>query len=315
MGDKGDRDRAKGEETAGVVVVDKPGGMTSHDVVSRARRLLGTRRVGHAGTLDPMATGVLVLLVGEGTKLGPYLTAHRKAYEARVSFGIATDTLDREGKETARAPAPPWLVEEIAAGAGPRLAAAIAAEKAREAQVPPAFSAIQVDGQRSYDRARAGEAVDLPPRAVTVFDLQVRGGGEADDLPFVDLALDVSKGFYVRSLARDLGERLGVPAHLSALRRTASGPFTLAAARPLDDTLKGGLVPLDDAARAALPAGDLTAEGALRARRGQRLSSTDFVNLPPPQESAAWFDERGRLVAVGAREADDRFVILRGFGS
>lgn len=303
-------------EISGVVVVDKPGGMTSHDVVARVRRLLGTRRVGHAGTLDPMATGVLVVLVGEATKLGPYVTAHRKRYEARVAFGLATDTLDREGAPTAHAPAPAWLRDEIRAGGGPRIAEAIAAERARAEQVPPAFSAIQVDGRRSYDRARAGESVELAPRAVEVSALDLVGCVSAEDpeLPSIDLALDVSKGFYVRSLARDLGERLGVPAHLAALRRTASGPFTLAHARPLDaEALRSAIVPLDEAACAALPIGRLTDDGVRRARCGQRLAAADFTELPPLGHSAAWLDARGRLVAVGTREADERFVIQRGF--
>jgi tRNA pseudouridine55 synthase len=304
------------EERSGVAVVDKPGGMTSHDVVARARRLLGTRRIGHAGTLDPMATGVLVLLVGEATKLGPYLTAHEKRYEARVAFGAATDTLDREGRTVAQAEVPAWLIEEIRGGARPRVEEAIAAERARTEQVPPAYSAIQVDGQRSYDRARAGEAVELAPRPVEVRALDVIGGAvpEPPELPYLDLALEVTKGYYVRSLARDLGERLGVPAHLTALRRTASGPFTLAVARPLDaEALAAALVPLDEAARRALPAGVLTEGGALRVRRGQRIAPDDFTEPPASGEPSAWLDARGRLVAVGSREEGDRFVIHRGF--
>jgi tRNA pseudouridine55 synthase len=303
-------------EIAGVVVVDKPGGLTSHDVVARARRLLGTRRVGHAGTLDPMATGVLVLLVGEATKLGPYLTAHEKRYLATVAFGLATDTLDREGQPTAQAEVPAWLAEEIRQGGGPRLAAALAAERARTEQIPPAFSAISVDGQRSYDRARAGEVVELAARPVAVIELALRGGlvPEPPGHPTVDLALDVTKGYYVRSLARDLGEHLGVPAHLAALRRTASGPFTLDRARPLvAEALREALVPLDEAARAALPAGALTGDGVLRVRRGQPVSLTDFAEPPPVGGAAAWLDPDGRLVAVGGRDDGDRFVIHRGF--
>lgn len=311
---------ARGPE--GVVVVDKPGGMTSHDVVARARRLLGTRRVGHAGTLDPMATGVLVILVGEATKLGPYLTAHHKRYEARVAFGLGTDTLDREGTPTARAEVPAFLVDEIAGSARPRLGEAIAAEIARTAQIPPVFSAIHVDGKRAYDRARAGEVVELAARPVEVRSIAIVGAAIAP-APSVDLAIEVSPGYYVRSLARDLGERLGVPAHLAELRRTASGPFTVTDARPLAaEALREGLLPLEEAARRALPTGRLTEEGTLRARRGQRLSDTDFVELPPADgEPAAWLDPRGRLVAVGTRavatEAEGTpaapFEICRGF--
>ena len=347
---------------SGVVAVDKPGGMTSHDVVARARRLLQTRKIGHAGTLDPMATGVLVLLVGEATKLGPYLTAHRKRYVARVAFGVGTDTLDREGKTTATGEVPGWLREEIgratATAAGTllpnrarqqadlgnavpgtatatgmaRVEGAILAEMARREQVPPAYSAIQVDGRRSYDRARAGEVVELAARAVEVLALRVVGGGvpEGAELPFLEIELEVSKGYYVRSLARDLGERLGVPAHLTALRRTASGPFVIEGAVRLEaEAMAAGLTPLDEAARAALPSGRLTEEGALRARRGQRLGPEDFTELSPADEAAGWFDARGRLVAIGTRGAQEsakeaapegaeaaeapRFVIHRGF--
>jgi tRNA pseudouridine55 synthase len=317
----------RAEEPEGVVAVDKPSGMTSHDVVARARRILGTRRIGHAGTLDPMATGVLVLLVGEATKLGPYLTAHEKRYEARVAFGRATDTLDAEGATVASAEVPGWLLAEIGAAAPegrPRLAAALEAEIARASQVPPAYSAIQVDGRRSYDRARAGEEVDLAPRPVAVRDLRLLRGGvpELPALPFVDLDVDVSKGYYVRALARDLGERLGVPAHLAALRRTASGPFTLARAVPLD-ALRSALQPLAAAAAEALPVGGLTAEGAVRVRQGKGLVPADFASLPPLGDASVWLDPDGRPVAIGAHLAPEpatdpamaaaRFVIHRGF--
>jgi tRNA pseudouridine55 synthase len=311
---------------AGVLVVDKPGGMTSHDVVQRLRRLLGTRRVGHAGTLDPMATGVLVALAGEATKLGAHLTLHDKRYVARVAFGRATDTLDAEGETTAAAEVPAWLRDELRAGLTGRLGEALALELARTEQVPPAFSAIQVDGRRSYDRARAGEDVSLPPRAVAVHAIRLVGAAAPDppEEPWADLDLHVGKGYYVRSLARDLGERLGVPAHLAALRRTASGPFTLDAAVRLDaggDALRAALIPTATAAALALPATTLTAEGVLRARRGQRLSPDDFASLPPPGEGA-WLGPDGRLVAFGITERAGsatnpaevpRFVLLRGF--
>jgi tRNA pseudouridine55 synthase len=315
-----------GTPTAGVLVVDKPGGMTSHDVVAKLRRLLGTRRVGHAGTLDPMATGVLVALVGEATKLGSHLTLHDKRYLARVAFGRATDTLDAEGATTTTEAVPAWLLDELRGGEpGGRLAQALELERARTEQVPPAFSAIQVDGRRSYDRARAGEEVSLPPRPVAVHALRlvasaVAGGGE----PWADLDLHVGKGYYVRSFARDLGERLGVPAHLAALRRTASGPFALAEAVRLDagpGPLLDALIPIATAVARALPVGALTPEGTLRARRGQRLSPGDFASLPPAGEGA-WLDPDGRLVALGLTEPSGsatnpdevpRFAILRGF--
>ena len=301
----------------GVLVVDKPVGPTSHDVVGKARRKLGTRRVGHAGTLDPMASGVLVLLVGEATKLGPYLTAQWKRYRARVPFGLATDTLDREGQETARADVPAWLREELAAVAegeppGPRLAAAFSAELARVAQIPPAFSAIKVDGRRSYDRARKGEEVELPEREVTLRGLTAAGADPAGEQPSLDVDLDVSKGYYVRSFARDLGAHLALPAHLGGLRRTASGAFTLERAVALDDVQASRLIPVPTAAVEALASGRLTDDGVIRAHHGKPLSEADFVVLPPLGEASAWLDTSGRLVAVGTRQATE-FISHRGF--
>ena len=299
----------------GVLVVDKPGGMTSHDVVARVRRLLGTRRVGHAGTLDPMATGVLVVLVGKSTKLGPYLTADDKGYLAEVAFGRATDTLDAEGATTTTAAVPVWLGEEIAQSRAPtdspRLAAALAAELDRTEQVPPVFSAIHVEGKRSYDRARAGEVVEHAPRPVAVRRLDAMAAelGAADAAePWIRVEVDVAKGYYVRALARDLGERLGVPAHLTALRRTRSGAFRLEEAVRLDAgtlALSAALIPIAAAVARALPLGRLTAEGAVRARQGKRLGEADFTALPLVAAASAWLDPEERLVAIGGRAAAD----------
>ncbi len=321
----------------GVLVVDKPSGMTSHDVVARVRKALGTRRVGHAGTLDPMATGVLVVLVGEATKLEPYLAADDKGYVARVSFGRATDTLDAEGRTTATGEVPEWLREEITgASAGRRIAEAVAGEEARTEQVPPAYSAIHVDGRRSYERARAGEDVRLPPRPVAVRRLTVIDGGVPEDGgdPWIAMRVEVSKGYYVRSLARDLGERLGVPAHLSFLRRVRSGAFTIdgavslgsgllaeeRGAGPLPDgrgtDLGAGLIPIVEAAGRALPVGRLTVEGALRARQGKTIGEGDFSEMPPVADASVWLDAGGGLVAIGARVAEPpSFVIHRGFAA
>jgi tRNA pseudouridine55 synthase len=311
---------SKGEEApgpSGVLIVDKPVGPTSHDVVGKARRKLGTRRVGHAGTLDPMASGVLVLLVGEGTKLGPYLTAHEKRYRARVTFGLSTDTLDREGAETARTEIPAWLRAELEAVArgeapGPHLGQAFAGELARSAQIPPAYSAIKVDGRRSYDRARQGQEVELPEREVTLHGVTACGADPAGDTPYLDVDLDVSKGYYVRSFARDLGARLDLPAHLGGLRRTASGPFTLERAVGLDAVRASDLVAVPTAAIEALPEGRLTDDGAIRAHHGKALSEVDFVLLPPVGQASAWLDASGRLIAVGTRKASE-FISHRGF--
>jgi tRNA pseudouridine55 synthase len=321
----------------GVLVVDKPLKLTSHDVVARARRALGTKRVGHAGTLDPMASGVLVVLAGEATKLAPFLTAHDKRYEAAVTLGAATDTLDAAGSITAEAPVPPELRDQIeraiaiANERGPITAAdleqgapllhrAMELELARTEQTPPAHSAIKVGGRRSYDRARAGEEVDLEPRPVRVVSLRLlpRPGGSpsSEARPSIHLDLEVSKGYYVRSLARDLGERLGVPAHLSALRRTRSGPFRIDGAVPLSagpEALRAALVPLEQAAAESLPAARLTEAGAERARAGKPMSPADFTTPPPDTgELSAWLDPAGELVAVGLTEGS-RLVIRRGF--
>ncbi|EYF03678.1 tRNA pseudouridine synthase B [Chondromyces apiculatus] len=342
----------KGEERApldGVLVVDKPRGPTSHDVVWRLRKALRTKRIGHAGTLDPMASGVLVILVGEGTKLGPYLTAQDKHYVTEVALGVGTNTLDAEGEVTETRALPGWLEEELAqlaqlsqlpkltseesalaahevAARAPRIAAALAAETARRAQVPPAHSAIKVDGQRSYALARAGKEVELAAR-----DVEVRALGctaVSTSPPALTLTLSVQKGYYVRSLARDLGEHLGVPAHLTALRRTASGRFTLDRALPPDagaDALRRALVPLVEAASLGLWIEQLTADGARRARLGQRLRPDDFTSPPRVDEgtdeprAAAWIAPDGQLVAIGCARLDAegalRISVLRGFSA
>ncbi|MBM4362958.1 MAG: tRNA pseudouridine(55) synthase TruB, partial [Deltaproteobacteria bacterium] len=188
---------------SGVLVVDKPTGPTSHDVVAAARRLLRTRAVGHAGTLDPLASGVLLLLVGEATKLTPWLTAGAKEYRATIALGRATDTLDAEGETTAEA--------RLAAGQPDAGAVddALEVERQRRSQVPPAVSAISVGGVRAHRLARRGLAPELPPRDVEVDELVLeRAAG--DELV---VRVRASKGYYVRSLARDLGETLGIPAH------------------------------------------------------------------------------------------------------
>jgi tRNA pseudouridine55 synthase len=325
----GDASTGRRSAIDGVLIVDKPPGLTSHDVVARTRRLLRERRIGHAGTLDPLATGVLVVLVGEGTKLAPYLTAEDKRYTARVAFGAATTTLDADGEVTARADVPGALLAELRAiegdpGAAPDGLVAQRArdETARTSQVPPVFSAIQIGGERSHELARAGKAVELAPREVSVRALRViaaRGGAAAGgDAPSLDLDVLVSKGYYVRSLARDFGERLGVPAHLAALRRTESGAFTLDHATPLDageDHLREAILPIAEAVRRALPGGQLTDEGARRARQGKRLTVADFHEgaAPPAAGTAAWLDGSGRLVAIGEAVGEGGFAVLRGF--
>lgn len=200
-----------------LLAIDKPLGLSSHDVVNRVRRALGERRVGHAGTLDPAASGVLVVGVGQATRLLGLLTLDDKRYDARIAFGAETTTDDAEGDVTVRAEVPERLAE-------PAVAEVVLASLVGTCeQVPPSFSAISVDGKRSYARARAGEAVELPARTVTIYDASlIRVTHDGDTLCW-DCSLHVSKGTYVRSIARDLGRSMGTAAHLSGLRRTASG--------------------------------------------------------------------------------------------
>ena len=245
---------------SGLVVVDKPGGMTSHDVVSRVRRLAGTRKVGHAGTLDPMATGVLVLGVNRATRLLGHLMLTEKRYDATIRLGVSTTTDDAEGEVLATASTD---------GLDEATVRAAAAEFVGDLmQVPAAVSAIKVDGKRAYQRVREGEDVELAARPVTVHELVVTAV-RGDEL---DVSLRCSSGTYVRAIARDLGARLGVGGHLTALRRTAVGPYDLGVTHTLDElTDDFSLLPIADAARAAFPAVDLDEAHATDVRYGRAL--------------------------------------------
>lgn len=314
------------EPLEGVLIVDKPLGPTSHDVVGKLRRTLRMRRIGHAGTLDPLASGVLVVLLGQATKLGPYLTLHDKHYDARVVFGRSTDTLDAQGNVTSEMPLPPWLsqeIEQLASSlsidtAAPRMAEAITKERMRTAQTPPAYSAIKVSGERSYDRARRGESVTLEDRPVEVSAIDLRGAGfvEPNGLGFIDVSVDVSKGYYVRSLARDIGQTLGVPSFLGALRRTRSGPFEIEESVKLDaarSMLEASILPLAKTAARCMSTAVLTTNGVTRASQGKLLSAEDF-SVPPAasEEPSAWLSPDGCLVAVGGVQPDG-YVVRRGF--
>ncbi len=251
----------------GLVVVDKPAGWTSHDVVARMRRLARTRRVGHAGTLDPMATGVLVLGVGAATRLLHHLVLTDKAYDATIRLGRATVTDDAEGEPTA---------DVSAAGVDAvSVRAALTALTGAIDQVPSAVSAIKVDGQRAYKRVRDGEQVELAARPVTVTRFEmIAFRRPSPDLMDVDVAVECSSGTYVRALARDLGAALGVGGHLTALRRTRVGPFTLAQARSLDDLAALDdpvTLPLSQAVSAALPVREIDADEAKELSYGRAL--------------------------------------------
>ena len=275
----------------GLVIVDKPGGLTSHDVVARIRRLAGTRRVGHAGTLDPMATGVLVVGVEKATRLLGYLTLTQKQYDATIRLGQSSSTDDAEGELTKTAPATGLTPETINK--------AITELTGEIQQVPPAVSAIKVDGQRAYKLTRAGAAPELKPRPVTVYEFtvtDVRPAGDGD-LTDVDATVRCSSGTYVRALARDLGDKLGTGGHLTALCRTRVGGYGLDAAQTLDQLAdRFEVMPLAEAAAAAFPRRDLSADEARRVAHGGRLAAT---GIPGPM---AAFAPDGSLVALLAEQ-------------
>lgn len=299
---------------AGLVVVDKPLGWTSHDVVSRMRRLAGTRKVGHAGTLDPAASGVLVIGVEKATKLLTYVTGTEKTYDATIRLGATTVTDDAEGEVTHTA-AP----EELAAVTYERIMAAVARLTGEIQQVPSAVSAIKVDGERSYARVRKGEDVELAARPVTVHEFTVHGierRGAGDDAVLVlSATVTCSSGTYIRALARDLGQALGVGGHLTALRRTRVGTFTLEQAHTLDELTgqvsAGGTVatlPIEDAARGLFPARELSAAEATDLSHGRRISANEEAADRTPAHAStdggvvACFAPDGTLVAL----AEDR---------
>lgn len=275
---------------SGLVIVDKPAGWTSHDVVARVRRLAGTRRVGHAGTLDPMATGVLVLGVERATKLLTYLVGARKSYTATIRFGAVTVTDDAEGEVVARTDASGVTDVDIERALLPL--------RGEIQQVPSAVSAVKVDGKRSYARVRAGEDVELAARPVTVYRFDAhaarRSVVEGTTVVDVDVTVDCSSGTYVRALARDAGTALGVGGHLIALRRTAVGPYRLDATRTLDELAEAfSVMPVGDAVRAAFPVRELTADEARRLAHGQRVAAAGLGEGP-----VGAFGPDGTLVAL-----------------
>jgi tRNA pseudouridine55 synthase len=207
----------------GVLVIDKPAGLTSHDVVARLRRLTGEQRVGHAGTLDPMATGVLPVCVGQATRLLEYLSQAGKTYLAEVALGVQTETDDLEGAILRTAPVPDLSAEQVRA--------VLAGFEGPQLQAPPAYAAIKVGGRKLYELARAGQAADVPPRPVTIERLALLDWSP----PAMRLLVDCSKGTYIRSLARDIGARIGCGGYLHRLRRTRTGPFCLEDAWTLEE--------------------------------------------------------------------------------
>jgi tRNA pseudouridine55 synthase len=254
---------------SGLIVVDKPQGWTSHDVVGRMRRLLGTRKVGHGGTLDPMATGVLVIACGKATRLLQYISAHDKGYEATIRLGQSTITDDAEGEVLTEVSAASVSDEAILAG--------IAALTGDILQRPSSVSAIKVAGERAYARVRAGEDVELAARPVTVARFELLDARRSGDVIDLDIAVDVSSGTYVRALARDLGAGLGVGGHLTALRRTRVGEVTLADAATLEELEAAGartrLIGLTEAATRTLPVLAIDPKAATALGYGQRIAA------------------------------------------
>lgn len=276
--------------TTGVLLVDKPGGITSHDVVARARRSLHTRRIGHAGTLDPMATGLLVLGIGAATRLLTFLVGLDKTYTATIRLGAATATDDAEGDITERADA-----LTVAALTDTAIASAVADLTGTIAQVPSRVSAIKVNGRRAYDRVRAGEDVELAAREVTVTRFDVVAKRAGDGCLDLDVVIDCTSGTYIRALARDLGSALGVGGHLTALRRTRIGPFGVADAASVADIATTTLVSPADVAATVLGRLDVTADEARDLRHGKRLAA---ATARIDGQRAAAIDPRGALVGV-----------------
>lgn len=283
-------------ETSGLVVVDKPSGMTSHDVVGRLRRYFRTKKVGHSGTLDPMATGVLVLGLERGTKYLAHMVADTKSYAATIHLGAATTTDDKEGEVLSRASAAHVTDEQIAEG--------IAALTGRIMQKPAAVSAIKINGRRAHELVREGVEVDIPARPVTVTRFDVLDTRREGDYVDLDVEVDCSSGTYIRSLARDLGAALGVGGHLTALRRTAVGPFSLADAYRLDDLEDNPRLSmsLDEALIRTYPVLEVTADEAAALALGKWLEPRGLKGVHaavgPDGKAIALVKEKGKRLST-----------------
>ncbi|MDH3202953.1 MAG: tRNA pseudouridine(55) synthase TruB [Myxococcales bacterium] len=291
----------------GILLVDKPAGCTSHDVVQRVRKAIQQRSVGHAGTLDPLATGVLVVAIGEGTKLVPYLQSEDKRYEVTIALGAETDSLDADGTVTERAEVP--LLDRE------RVYETLAQFVGRHSQEAPKLSAIKVGGIPLHRRARRGEDVQAPIREVVLLEASVEGVGP-DELR---LKIHCGKGFYVRSLARDLARALGTVGHVTRLRRTASGSFDLSQALDggsiTEEAVADHLIPVSEAC-GALTRVDLLETGVEHARHGRRIATQDISGgawrEAATHQPLALFGPDGEVVALGRRQ-DDGVCVVRGF--
>ncbi len=301
-------------EVHGVLVVDKPVGITSHDVVSRVRRIVGQKSVGHAGTLDPMASGVLVVLLGEATKLTPWLTSDAKVYTCTLQLGVETSSGDADGSVVREAPLESALSDALRTFAqesnGGPIAGAASVERARTSQVPPAISAIHVNGERAYERVRRGEEVVLEARPVAMHELRIESVS-ADDRT-ITCMLHASKGYYVRAFARDFASTLGTFAHLTMLRRMRSGSFLIDDAVTLEGLTREqatrALCSCEASVARAIPTFTLTEEQTLWARQGKRFAWPSTAGEGPH----GWLDAAGALVAVG-ESREGLACVIRGF--
>jgi tRNA pseudouridine55 synthase len=301
----------------GLLIIDKPAGLTSHDVVARVRRRLKEKRVGHTGTLDPFATGVLVVLVGRATRLAQFLSNAEKEYEAIIRFGFATETGDATGKPKEQVQSPKANVQSPKLWTDDEIEAALKSLRGARDQVPPMYSAKKVQGRKLYELARRGEEIERAPVPVRIHQLEAaRSGNEPLLRPNEDGTCDLSvrvvcsAGTYIRVLAEEIGERLGTGAHLTALRRTRAGQFRLAEATGLDELQEREAADIllpPDAALSSLPFVHLSDSEAHRACQGVAVRVCADVEFNDG-EAVRLRDESGSLIAVGAYEARTRSV-------
>lgn len=279
---------------AGFLLVDKPAGLTSHDVVARARRIFSTRKVGHAGTLDPMATGVLVLGLNSGTRLLGHLSLAHKGYLGTIRLGASSSTDDREGQL--------GPVSDCSGVKADAIEVVLETMRGEIMQRPSSVSAIKIDGRRAYARVRDGQVVDIAERKVTVYDLDVLKIVPVGEFMDIDIFARVSSGTYIRAIARDLGESLGVGGHLTALRRTFLGPFDEESAHNLDQLEESrhpwvSVLPLAQIAALNWPVSTLTFNQGQAVRLGQRITWPDGIDQP----IIALIDVQGELAAIAEK--------------
>lgn len=292
----------------GIVIIDKPAGITSHDVVYRVRRILQTKRVGHTGTLDPFATGVMVILVGQATRLAQFLDKDEKEYEALVRFGFETDTGDRTGSPKSEVQSPKSLSVE-------HIRAVLDDFRGEIMQTPPMYSAKKVDGKKLYEHARKGETIDRKQVVVTIGELELSAataskGGVTDSENTVGLRVRCSAGTYIRTLAEDIGRKLGIGAHLAELRRTAAGKFTIEQSVTLErlgefDDPATALIPMTEAV-AHLPKYLLADDRVAKTRNG--LSTRVFDAEFADGEAIQMLDAAGEMIAIGFFDAAENII-------